>query len=65
MDQKTATNPSTKRTFRWGVSSTDIRFAPPSAPGGTREGCNCSDCSAVSPLPVPKPQGEPAGQERP
>lgn len=54
MKTKPGTQDQTKRPFQWGISSTDVRLLQSGEMEAAREGCNCSDCSAVSPLPRPK-----------
>lgn len=44
----------TKRSFQWGISSKDVRLLQGRGAEAARDGCNCSDCSAVSPLPRPR-----------
>lgn len=44
----------TKRAFQWGISSKDVRLLRASEVEAARDGSNCGDCSAVSPLPRPK-----------
>jgi len=53
MSTKPDTATPAKRTFRWGISSTDIDFMQHRELEGARDGSNCSDCSAISPLPRP------------
>jgi hypothetical protein len=43
-----------QRNFQWGIASTDIRFMQAPELDGARDGSNCQDCSAISPLPRPK-----------
>ena len=57
MNKMPQTTKPAKRTFQWGISSTDIPFTPGCEVAGVREGSvqNCNDCSSyVSPLPRPK-----------
>ena len=54
MNTKPETQDKTKRTFQWGISSSDVRFLQSNELQAARDGSNCSDCSAVSPLPRPK-----------
>ena len=44
----------TKRSFQWAISSQDVRVLHASELEAARDGCNCGDCSAVSPLPRPR-----------
>ena len=50
---KTKVQTQTKKPFQWGISSTAIAFMQTSEVEAARDG-SASDCSKISPLPVPK-----------
>ena len=50
----------TRRSFTWGVRSTDISFMRSTEAEAALEGCsNCGDCSAIA--KIDKPRGKRAG----
>lgn len=50
----------TKRSFTWGVRTTDIAFMRSTEAESAMEGCGgCADCSAISKLDLPRPQRTP------
>lgn len=60
MNETPKTTHQAKRSFEWGIASTDISFLHGSEATGARDGSvqNCNDCSSyVSPLPRPQREG--------
>jgi hypothetical protein len=50
---KTKALSQTQKPFRWGITSTEISFLKTSEVEAARDG-SASDCSKISPLPLPK-----------
>lgn len=63
MKTQPQTQDPTKRAFQWGISSKDVRLLQGSEAAAARDGSNCGDCSAVSPLPRPRPDAVDGSQE--
>lgn len=59
---KTRSSTQAKKAFQWNISSTDIRFMQAGEREAARDGSS-SDCSAISPLPLPK-ERRPPREER-
>ena len=59
---KTRALTQTKKAFQWEISSTAVRFMQAGELEAARDG-STNDCSAISPLPLPK-DGRPPREER-